>query len=131
MSKTFSHAGVSKLNGEFKVRFANDQMRIKHLAKVGHDDIDIIELKEPMTKEDAVAYLLKIDFDNGNKTIRACLEAEAEKRGLAVKVKPEKEKQPKKAKEPKAEPVTEAEVPEVKEAVTVGKLIEELGEAPM
>jgi hypothetical protein len=80
----YSHAGVSKLNGEFKVRFANDALRVKVLAKNGHKDIDIIELKNPMTKEDAVAYLLKIDFDNGNKTVRAALEAAADKRGVTT-----------------------------------------------
>ena len=80
----YSHAGVSKLNGEFKVRFANDALRVKVLAKNGHKDIDIIELKNPMTKEDAVAYLLKIDFDNGNKTVRAALEAAADKRGVTA-----------------------------------------------
>jgi len=81
----YSHAGVSKLNGEFKVRFANDALRVKVLAKNGHKDIDIIELKNPMTKEDAVAYLLKIDFDNGNKAVRAALEAAADKRGVTAK----------------------------------------------
>lgn len=77
---TFTHAGVSRLNGEFKVRFANDQMRVKVLAKNGHKDIDIIELKNAMTKEDAVAFLLSINFDNGNKEVRAALEAEQGKR---------------------------------------------------
>jgi len=62
MSKTFTHAGVSKLDGSFKVRFANDAMRTKVLIKSGHTDIDLIELPNPMTKEDAVAYLLSIDF---------------------------------------------------------------------
>jgi hypothetical protein len=76
----FTHAGVSKLNGEFKVRFANDALRVKVLAKNGHKDIDIIELKNPMTKEDAVAFLLSINFDNGNKEVRAALEAEQDKR---------------------------------------------------
>jgi hypothetical protein len=33
-----------------------------------------------MSKEEAVAYLLKIDFDNGNKAVRAALEAAQEKR---------------------------------------------------
>lgn len=80
MSKSFTHAGVSKLNGEFKVRFANDSLRVKVLAKNGHKDIDILELKHAMTKEDAVAYLLSIDFDNGNKEVRAALEAEQGKR---------------------------------------------------
>jgi hypothetical protein len=76
----FSHAGVSKLDGQFKVRFANDVMRQKVLIKNGHTDIDIIELKNPMTKEDAVAFLLSIDFDNGNKAVRAALEEAAGKR---------------------------------------------------
>jgi hypothetical protein len=87
MSQTYSHAGVSKLNGEFKVRFCNDALRVKVLGKNGHKDIDIIELKNPMTKEDIVAYLLKIDFDNGNKAIRAALEAAADKRGVTAPTK--------------------------------------------
>jgi hypothetical protein len=80
MSKSFTHAGVSKLDGEFKVRFANDALRVKVLAKNGHKDIDIIELKHAMNKEDAVAFLISIDFDNGNKEVRAALEAEVGKR---------------------------------------------------
>jgi hypothetical protein len=76
----FSHAGVSRLNGEFKVRFCNDALRQKVLIKNGHKDIDIIELKNPMTKEEAVAFLLSINFDNGNKEVRAALEAAQTKR---------------------------------------------------
>lgn len=79
MSK-FKFAGVSTLNGKIKARFANDQMRVKVLAKNGHKDIDIIELKHPMTKEEAVAFLLQINFDNGNANVRAAIEAEVEKR---------------------------------------------------
>jgi len=75
MSKTFKFAGVSKRAGSFKARFANDQMRVKVLAKTGSSDIDLIELKEPMTKLDAVAFLLKINFDNGNALVREALEA--------------------------------------------------------
>jgi hypothetical protein len=84
MSKLYTHAGVSKLNGQFKVRFANDALRTKVLIKNGHTDIDIVELKTPMTKEDAVAYLLSIDFatQNGstNAAVQAALEAEVGKR---------------------------------------------------
>ena len=98
----FSHAGVSKLNGEFKVRFANDALRVKVLAKNGHKDIDIIELKNPMTKEEAVAFLLSINFDNGNKEVRAALEAEQDKRSD----KPAKAKAAPKAKATKAKPIT-------------------------
>ena len=81
---TFTHAGVSRLNGEMKVRFANDQMRVKVLAKNGHKDIDIIELKHAMTKEDAVAFLIGIDFATRdgvtNQEVKAALEAEQTKR---------------------------------------------------
>ena len=85
MSNVFSHAGVSRLNGEFKVRFCNDALRVKVLAKNGHKDIDIVELRHPMSKEDAVAFLLSIDFANGNKEVQAALDAAADKRGVTAK----------------------------------------------
>jgi hypothetical protein len=75
MSNAFKVAGVSKQNGEFKVRFANDMLRVKVLEKNGHKDIDLIELPREMEKDSIPAYLLSIDFDNGNKEVRACLEA--------------------------------------------------------
>ncbi len=84
MSKSFTHAGVSRLNGDMKVRFANDALRTKVLVKNGHKDIDIVELKHPMTKEEAVQYLISIDFatQNGktNADVKAALEAELGKR---------------------------------------------------
>jgi hypothetical protein len=52
--KTFSVAGVSKHKGEYKVRFANDIMRIKNLDKAGHEDIRLAELDKPMSKYDAI-----------------------------------------------------------------------------
>ena len=87
---TFSHAGVSRLNGRIKVRFANDALRVKVLAKGGHKDIDIVELKYPMTKEQAVDYLLEIRFyeqhdGSVNEEIKAALEAEQVKRSKAPK----------------------------------------------
>ena len=86
MSKTFTHAGVSKLNGSFKVRFANDALRTKVLIKSGHTDIDLMELPNPMTKEDAVAYLLSIDFATDkfgvtNHAVHEAILAELDKRG--------------------------------------------------
>lgn len=104
MSKTFSHAGVSKLNGEFKVRFANDALRTKVLIKGGHTDIDLIELPSPMSKEDAVAYLLSIDFatkdTERNEAVHEALLAEVDKRSE----KPAREpKAPKAAKTPTME----------------------------
>ena len=104
MSKSFTHAGVSKLDGEFKVRFANDSMRTKVLIKNGHTDIDIIELKVPMSKEDAVAYLLSIDFDNGNTAVRAALETEVTKRSDAPQAANKERKGNKETKKPKKAP---------------------------
>jgi hypothetical protein len=95
----FSHAGVSKLNGEFKVRFANDATRVKVLIKNDHTDIDIIELKHPMTKDEAVAYLMEIDFATRdgvtNAEVQAALAAELDKRSPT-------DKAPKAPKVPKA-----------------------------
>jgi hypothetical protein len=109
---SFSHAGVSKLDGEFKVRFCNDALRQKVLIKNGHTDIDIIELKHPMTKVEAVEYLLSIDFDNGNKAVRAALEAALDKRSApkAANKSPAKKeaKKPKKAPAKKATPTMDA-----------------------
>ena len=56
--KTFKVAGISKLNGNYKVRFANDLMRIKVLAKSGHEDIRLMELPRAMTKLEAAQALL-------------------------------------------------------------------------
>lgn len=59
---TYKFVGVSRLKGELKVRFANDAARVKVLAKNGHTDIDLIELTHPMTKEEAIGFLMSINF---------------------------------------------------------------------
>ena len=105
MGNTFTVAGVSKHNGEFKVRFANDIMRVKVLEKNKHTGIDLIELPREMAKEDIPAYLLSIDFDNGNREVRACLEAAASQR-MGSKDAPKKEA--KKPKKPKTTPSLDA-----------------------
>ena len=128
----YSHAGVSSLNGEFKVRFANDALRVKVLAKNGHKSIDIVELKNPMTKEDAVAYLLKIDFDNGNKAVRAALEQAADKRGVTApkaKVSKPVAKAPAKATKTPVAKTTKAPVQSQESAIEA--LTKEVGEALM
>lgn len=114
MSKSFTHAGVSKLDGEFKVRFANDAMRTKVLIKNGHTDIDIIELKHAMTKEDAIAYLISIDFDNGNAEVRAALEAEVTKRSDTPKAANKERKGNKEAKKPKKAPAPKPTLESIK-----------------
>lgn len=55
--KLFNVAGVSKQNGEYKVRFATDIMRIKVLAKHGHTDIRLEDLGTPVTKYALVTAL--------------------------------------------------------------------------
>lgn len=97
---TYTFAGTSRLNGTIKVRFANDAARVKVLAKNGHTDIDLIELKHPMTKEEIVAYLREIDFARGNTEIQAAIDAADEKRN--PKEKPPKEPKAKKEKAPAA-----------------------------
>lgn len=93
---TFTHAGTSVRHGKCKVRTANSADRIKVLIKTDHTDIDLIQLKVPMTKADAVEYLISINFDNGNPIVRAALEeAQAD-----IKAKAEKAAKP--PKEPKA-----------------------------
>lgn len=63
--KTFTVAGTSKLNGEYKVRFANDMLRTKVLDKHGHTDVLLVELPKAMTKLDAIKHIATVDmFDN-------------------------------------------------------------------
>ena len=59
--KLFNIVGVSKLNGEYKVRFATDIMRIKVLAKSGHEDIRLAELDAPVTKLEAAKQIQAMD----------------------------------------------------------------------
>jgi len=59
--KTFSVAGISKLNGEYKIRFANDIMRIKVLAKSGHEDIRLADLEGEFTKMAAAKIILGLE----------------------------------------------------------------------
>lgn len=55
--KKFNVCGVSTSTDGTKVRFANDVMRVKVLAKNGHSDITLIELPSEMQKLDAVNFI--------------------------------------------------------------------------
>lgn len=59
-SKTYTVCGVSKLNGDYKIRFANDVMRVKNLAKSGHEDIRLVELPSAMLKTDAAKFIAQL-----------------------------------------------------------------------
>ena len=102
---TFKVVGTSKLNGVTKVRFANDMTRVKVLQKNDHTEIDLVELVEPMSKADAVAYLIKIDFANGRADVAQALAEASDKRIEGANKEPLKTKEakkPKKAPAPKA-----------------------------
>jgi len=105
--KLFTVAGVSRTpKGELKARFATDLVTRTKVLQKDQTDIDLIELKEPMTKSDAVAFLLSIQFattDDGvvNAEKQAALEEALEKR--APKSAKKEQKGNKEAKKPKKE----------------------------
>ena len=68
-TKKFAVAGVSTLNGKTKIRFANDVMRIKILAKNGHTDIELVELPNEMTKAEIAEHLVAVDLAKGRKAV--------------------------------------------------------------
>lgn len=66
-NKLFAFAGVSDLNGQYKVRFANDVGRIKVLKANGHQDIRLAELDAPVTKLEAINEIKDMpDFADAN-----------------------------------------------------------------
>jgi anion-transporting ArsA/GET3 family ATPase len=63
--KQYTVCGISTVNGDTKLRFANDTMRIKVLSKNGHTDIQLVELPQPMLKTDAAKFIAGLpEFDN-------------------------------------------------------------------
>jgi len=58
----FTFVGVSKQNGVFNVRYANDKGRAKVLERNGHTNVRFIELSQPERTIDAVDALLREDF---------------------------------------------------------------------
>jgi hypothetical protein len=108
--KTFNIVGVSKLNGEYKVRFATDIMRIKVLAKHGHEDIRLAELDTAVSKYEAVKQLQALDEFQDAAAQSAISEYLDEKAPKTPKAKAPVAKAAPKAKAPaKAAKVTEDE----------------------
>lgn len=68
-TKKFAVVGVSTLNGKTKIRFANDSMRVKILAKNGHTDVELINLPNEMTKSEIAQYLIQTDFAKGRANV--------------------------------------------------------------
>lgn len=71
--KLFSVAGVSTQAGKTKVRFANDTMRIKILAKNGHTGIELVDLPRSMTKGEIAQYMTTSGFMKDNKDVQAAI----------------------------------------------------------
>lgn len=122
--KLFTVAGTSKLNGEVKCRWANDVMRVKVLAKSGHEDITLIELPEAMDKLAAVKFIQSLDEFQGvaeQSAIADYLDRKDEKPAKAAKAEaPAKTatvKAPKvKATAPKAPAKTKVDTSEMEDA---------------
>ena len=81
--KQFTYAGVSRLNGELKLRFTTSEGRFLHLVKVGHTEVEMIKLTKPLDKDSAIKELLSRNFDNGRTEITNLLVSKA--RGATVK----------------------------------------------
>lgn len=75
----FKVSGTSRLNGVTKVRYANDLTRVKILAKFNHEDIELIELPEPMEKGQAVKHLMTLPLFTDNAERASALEEANEK----------------------------------------------------
>ena len=100
-TKTFSVAGISKLNGSYKIRFANDIMRIKVLAKSGHEDIRLADLEGEFSKLEAANMLLALE-DFADATAQSTITEYIE------------DNTPKAAPAPKAKAVVKATTPKAK-----------------
>jgi uncharacterized protein with ACT and thioredoxin-like domain len=59
---TFKFVGVSKLDGVFAVRYANDKGRAKVLERNGHTGVRFMELEMAERLEDCVDALLRSDW---------------------------------------------------------------------
>ena len=127
--KMFTVVGTSKLDGEYKVRFANDIMRVKVLAKHGHEDVMLVELDEAMSKLDAALFIKTLDeFAGPNE--QAAIDEYIEKNT------PKQPKASKPTKAPKAKVEATAELAaatvldEADEVAAAEQVISEIEDAP-
>ena len=89
---TFTVVGITDHSGNVKVRFTDDMVRrVKQFSKGGAGRIDFIELPEPMTKIEALKYMLtckEFSSEDDQATIQDVLEDKIkESRKGTVKVK--------------------------------------------
>ena len=74
-AKLFTVAGSSRLNGQVKIRFANDlASRIKVLARNAHTDIDLFELPHAMCKRDVIEHFAQIGYGADNPELQEAMQ---------------------------------------------------------
>ena len=83
-AKKFAVAGVSTLAGKTKIRFANDVMRIKILAKNGHTGVELVSLPHEMTKAEIAAYLTTTGFGSDLPAVQEAIRYIAKKNPAAL-----------------------------------------------
>lgn len=91
MAKTYTIGGTSVVNGISTFRVANGKLNLRRnmLNYFKHENINLIELPRPMTKMEAVAYLITKGYTGvvptraADKTHKNAMQLEAEK--LAAK----------------------------------------------
>lgn len=71
----FKFAGVSRRGGQYRVRFASDALRVKHLARTGNDDIAMIEMPVECERHEAVSVLMKSELMSRPEYREAILQA--------------------------------------------------------
>jgi hypothetical protein len=78
IGNTFTVVGITDHGGNVKVRFTDDMVRrVKQFSKGGAGRIDFIELPEPMTKIEALKYMLttkEFSSEDDQATIQDVLE---------------------------------------------------------
>lgn len=77
MEKTFKFAGVARntqVGNQYRMYVTNSADRMRNMENVPKfNNIDMIELIHPMTKEAAAQYLLTINFAAGEAEVEQCL----------------------------------------------------------
>ena len=84
--ESFTVAGVSKLNGKFKVRFTHDLTYVKGLTKAGNTEIELVDLPKAMTKGECVKHLKTLDMYK-RPEYQAAIDAADEKYNTVTSVK--------------------------------------------
>ena len=86
--KQFNTVGVSRQNGDIKIRMANDiEWRTFMLTKEGHVDILLVDLGETMSKPEAVKRALALPEFAEHAEAQACFVKYLQAEGLIEKVK--------------------------------------------